>query len=205
MPLIDLDYELPLAPNLLLEPVKTLVLSVVLHSRNQWVRLLSWGKNSVFCGKWQEGGLECSVWSVQCSVWSVECGVFSVQCSVWSVQCLVFRDWNLEFRKVYSELWAFLVFFVVKIMLHIWTTKIERWPLTTQYSILNTIHWLLTTDHRQLITEHYLKLAPNWLSKLLWSLLMILSICVSVRVFESSCKMKLTAYDFFPSGRFFPV
>jgi hypothetical protein len=33
-----------------------------------------------------------------------------------SGQCGVFRDRNLEFRKVFSELCAFLVFFVVKML-----------------------------------------------------------------------------------------
>jgi hypothetical protein len=50
----------------------------------------------------------------------------------------------------------------------------------------------------------YLKLAPTSLSKFFNNLPIILSICSSVNVFVESCNVKLTAYDFFPSGRFFP-
>ena len=47
-------------------------------------------------------------------VLSGEMGVGRWEMGVGSGQCGVFRDRNLEFRKVFSELCAFLVFFVVK-------------------------------------------------------------------------------------------
>jgi hypothetical protein len=49
-------------------------------------------------------------------VWRGEMGDGSGEFGVVSVQCGVFRDRNLEFRKVFSELCAFLVLFVVKML-----------------------------------------------------------------------------------------
>ena len=49
-------------------------------------------------------------------VLSGEMGVWSLEMGVGSGQCGVFRDRNLEFRKVFSELCAFLVLFVVKML-----------------------------------------------------------------------------------------
>ena len=57
---------------------------------------------------------EMGVWEL--GVGSLELGVGSREFGVVSVQCGVFRDRNLEFRKVFSELCAFFVFFVVKML-----------------------------------------------------------------------------------------
>ena len=54
------------------------------------------------------------VLSGEMGVW--ELGVGSVEFGVWRWEWGVFRDRNLEFRKVFSELCAFLVLFVVKML-----------------------------------------------------------------------------------------
>jgi hypothetical protein len=60
--------------------------------------------------------LEFGVWSWELGDGRWEWGVGSGEFGVVSVQCGVFRDRNLEFRKVFSELCAFLVLFVVKML-----------------------------------------------------------------------------------------
>ena len=60
--------------------------------------------------------LEMGVGSLEMGVGSLEMGVGSGEFGVVSVQCGVFRDRNLEFRKVFSKLCAFLVLFVVKML-----------------------------------------------------------------------------------------
>lgn len=74
-------------------------------------------------GRWEFGSWEFGVGSLELGDGSLEFGDGSGEFGdgswefgVWSGQCGVFRDRNLEFRKVFSELCAFFVFFVVKML-----------------------------------------------------------------------------------------
>ena len=65
---------------------------------------------------------------------------------VWSLEMGVFRDRNLEFRKVFSELCAFLVLFVVKMLYSMTKVKVFScsFQSQSQYSVI--LLWLLATD-----------------------------------------------------------
>ena len=54
------------------------------------------------------------------------------------------------------------------------------------------------------VTSFYLNSALSCRLRLFMSLFIIVSICLSPIVFSGSCSMKLTAYDFLPSGSFSP-
>lgn len=53
-------------------------------------------------------------------------------------------------------------------------------------------------------TGIYLSEQPNSFCNAVRIFSIVFSICLSVSVFPSSCKIKLTAYDFLPAGRFLP-